>query len=498
MDNKPVLELQTISDAEALLHTGGKTDPIRVIGTRAIRETFDEMTLQQAVNAKLSPGVNQVVLNPDAHVGYGAPIGCVMVSPSHIYPGPVGVDIKCSMSLLQFELEASAISDRRIRRELINAICARTPTGPGAGQRSVPKGRRISIDLAKQAVIEGASESVCKQLGIPIEWRERCEDYAHVGHDGTSGALAGRLERILPQKHMRNFGDKMQQFGSYGGGNHFGECEIVRLVGNDKAKDTAVQFGLVDGSVAFFSHCGSRGFGNILATEQFKILQQGFQQGGIPFPAGDKQLVYAPLGSPEADDYLDDMAMGGNFATVNHLIINTLVEEAFQEVFPGVMSRFIYYISHNIARREPLDGKMTWVHRKGATRAFPARHPALSGTPFENIGHPILLPGNPRDGSVVMVAEEGAKKSCYSVNHGAGRVMSRKKAYKEFDQQKINEEFNTGDILTNCRNYPKDEAPDAYKDFREVVRSVEGAGLARTVAKLEARFVIKDGDSPDD
>ncbi|MCL2119490.1 MAG: RtcB family protein [Planctomycetaceae bacterium] len=496
-DYKPALTLQKINDAEAWLHTG-KTEPIRVIGTEAIRETFDEKTLQQAINARLSPGVKQVVLNPDAHVGFGAPIGCVMVSPTHIYPGPVGVDIKCSMSLLQFDLDADAIKDRTVRRELINAICDRTPTGPGAGQRSVRKGRRFPKGLPKQAVIEGASESVCEQFGIPTEWRDRCEDFSHVGHNGTSDALAERLERILPQKSMCNFGEKMQQFGSYGGGNHFGECEIVHVIDNDKARETAKQFGLIDGNVAFFSHCGSRGFGNILATGQFKVLQQRFRDWGIPFPGDDKELVYAPLGNPEADDYLDDMAMGGNFATVNHLLINALVAEAFQEVFPGVTSRFIYYISHNIARREPWDGKMMWVHRKGATRAFPAGHPSLAGTPFESIGHPILLPGNPRDGSVVMVAEEGAIKSCFSVNHGAGRVMSRTKANKELDQHSINDEFDASDILTNCRNYPKDEAPAAYKDFREVVKSVEGAGLARTVAKLEARFVIKDGDAADD
>ena len=497
MDQKPDLKLEEINDAEAWLHTG-KTEPIRVIGTESIRATFDEKTLQQTINARLSPGVKQVVLNPDAHVGYGAPIGCVMVSPSHIYPGPVGVDIKCSMSLLQFDLGAEAVRDRSVRRELIKAICARTPTGPGAGQRSVPKGRHVEKEIAKQAIIEGASESVCKHLGIPIEWRERCEDYAHVGHDRTSNALAERLERILPQKYMRNFDEKMRQFGSYGGGNHFGECEIVHIADNDRARETSGQFGLIDGSIAFFSHCGSRGFGNILATAQFKTLQQRFVDWGIPFPADDKHLVYAPLGSPEANDYLDDMALGGNFATVNHLIINALIEEAFQEVFPGVKSRFIYYISHNIARQEPLGGKMTWVHRKGATRAFPAHHPSLSGTPFKNIGHPILLPGNPRDGSVVMVAEEGAVKSCYSVNHGAGRVMSRTKANNELDQNIVNNEFDKVDILTNCRNYPKDEAPAAYKNFSEVVSSVETAGLARVVAKLEARFVVKDGDAPDD
>ncbi|MDR1493463.1 MAG: RtcB family protein [Planctomycetaceae bacterium] len=500
---KPELALQKINDAEAFLHTG-KTPPIRVIGTEAIRSEFDETTLQQAINARLAPGVKQVVLNPDAHVGFGAPIGCVMVSPTHIYPGPVGVDIKCSMSLLQFDLETGAIQDRKVRRALINAVCDRTPTGYGKYERKAPKSRQIDRALGFKAATEGASREVCEQFGIPLEWTTRCEDAFHLGHNGTASALAERLTFLFekaasPRKSVASsFPEKMKQLGSYGGGNHFGECEIVHIADNEQARETAKHFGLRDGHVAFLSHCGSRGFGNMLATGQFKILQQRFNDWGIPFPGGDKELVYAPLGNPEADDYLDDMALGGNFATVNHLLINMLVYEAFQEVFPGVKANFVYYISHNIARLEPLDGKMTWVHRKGATRAFPANHPSLAGTPFEKVGHPILLPGNPRDGSVVMVAEKDAIKTCYSVNHGAGRQMSRTKANKELDQSRINEEFDADDILTNCRNYPKDEAPAAYKNFREVLKSVEGAGLARTVARLEARFVIKDGDKADD
>ncbi|MDR1957880.1 MAG: RtcB family protein [Planctomycetaceae bacterium] len=502
-EHKPPLTLQPINAAEAWLHTG-KTEPIRVIGTKAIRDTFDETALQQAIHSRLAPGVKQVVLNPDAHAGYGAPIGCVMVSPTHIYPGPVGVDIKCSMSLLQFELDADAVKERRVRRELIHAVCDRTPTGYGRHPRKAGKSRHVDRVLGFKAVTEGASQDVCERLGIPPEWANRCEDAFHRGHNGTISALAERLNHLLgklmtPGKSfMSSFPEKMEQLGSYGGGNHFGECEIVHVAGNDNARKTAEQFGLRDGNVAFLSHCGSRGFGNLLATGQFQVLQQKFQAWGVPFPANDKQLVYAPLGSPEADDYLDDMALGGNFATVNHLLINTLVYEAFQEVFPGVKADLIYYISHNIARLEPLDGKMVWVHRKGATRAFPANHPSLAGTPFETTGHPILLPGNPRDGSVVMVAEEGAVKSCYSVNHGAGRQMSRMKANRELDQRGINDELDAEDILTNCRNYPKDEAPAAYKDFREVLKSVEGAGLAREVARLKARFVIKDGDTADD
>ena len=169
-----------------------------------------------------------------------------------------------------------------------------------------------------------------------------------------------------------------------------------------------------DGHVAFLSHCGSRGVGHRLASGQFKALEQMFDTWGIPMPGQDKQLVYAPLGTPQADDYINDMAMGANFATVNHMLINALVLEAFQEIFPGTKGQLVYFISHNIARQESVDGKLSWVHRKGATRAFPAGHHALKRTPFADTGHPILLPGNPQAGSSVMVAMPGAKESCYS------------------------------------------------------------------------------------
>jgi tRNA-splicing ligase RtcB len=154
----------------------------------------------------------------------------------------------------------------------------------------------------------------------------------------------------------------------------------------------------------------------------------------------------------------------------------------------------VYLISHNIARRELLDGDAVWVHRKGATRAFPALHPELENTPFYETGHPILLPGSPSAGSAVMVAEPGARLSCFSINHGAGRTLGRRAAYRQLDQRAIDDELEREDILTNCRFYPRDEAPAAYKDFDEVLRSVNKAGLAREVARLRARFVIKDAD----
>lgn len=491
-------EIIPTGEATAILPTGGNTKPITVIGTAAIRSTFDEGCLRQAVNSRLAPGVTELVLNPDGHCGYGAPVGCVLVSPSHVYPGPVGVDIKCSMSLLQLDLPADEIIDRPTRRRLIDAVCDRIPTGAGRGQRHVKVGRQVSVELGQQLLIEGASESVCTQLGIPPHWAERCEDSKHVGHDETHAALGNRLEQHLRAGTFNKFGDKVAQLGSYGGGNHFGECEVVEIADNDRARQAAAVFGLRNKRVAFLSHCGSRGIGHNLASGQFRALQHKFAKWDIPLPGADRELVYAPLGTAEADAYLDDMALGANFATLNHLLINALVLEAFQSVFPGLRGDLVYFISHNIARREIVDNRPAWVHRKGATRAFPGGHHALQGTIYEQTGHPILLPGNPQAGSSVMVADAGAAISCHSVNHGAGRALGRKRAIRELDQATIDQSFDEHDILSNCRKYPKDEAPAAYKDFEEVLRSVKAAGLASEVARLRARFVIKDGDAADD
>jgi len=484
-------------EATAILPTG-TTSPVTVIGTEAIRATFDETCLRQAVNSRLAPGVTDLVLNPDGHCGYGAPVGCVLVSPTHIYPGPVGVDIKCSMSLLQLDLPEGAIGEKPLRRRLIEAVCARIPTGAGRGQRHVARARHCPPAVGRRLLVEGGSAEVCRALGIPPEWATRCEDASHVGHDGTAEALAARLERHQRAGTFRDLDGKLEQLGSYGGGNHFGECEAVRVGADERARRVAAAFGLRDGAVAFLSHCGSRGIGHTLATGQFRELARRFEHWGIPLPAGDRELVYAPLGSPEADAYLDDMALGANFATVNHLLINALVLEAFQEVFPGVKGELVSFISHNIARRERVGNREAWVHRKGATRAFPAGHPALAGTPFADTGHPILLPGNPQAGSCVMVADPGAALACHSVNHGAGRALGRKAAIRALDQATVDRALADHDILSNCRTYPLDEAPAAYKDFDEVLRSVRLAGLASEVARLRARFVIKDGDAADD
>ncbi len=482
--------------------------PIRVFGTKEICETIGEEALQQAINARRCPGITGVALTPDAHIGHGVPVGCIMVSPSHIYPGPVGVDINCSMSLLQLDLPEESISDKRLRRAIINAITRRASTGYGRGRGSAAP--RYSSELLEMAVALGATPEICSEFCIPQDWPQRCEDASRAGHNGTYDSLINRLDVIKYEikKGLRDFkwfDSKLNQLGSYGGGNHFAECEIVRLSEEEKSAQVdddhpsvAETFGLRDGCVAFLSHCGSRGFGNSLARNQFDLLKQKFELWGIPLPAGDPSLVYAPLGTKEADDYIDDMMLAANFATVNHLLLNAFVLQAFQEVIPGVKGNFVYHISHNVARKEIVDGHPVWVHRKGATRAFPAGHFALKDTEFEKTGHPILLPGDPMRGSAVMVALENAKDSFYSINHGAGRALGRRVARETLNQKAVDKDFNEADILVNCRQYPLDEAPAAYKDFDSVLHSVKEAGLAREVARLQAKFVIKDESKPDD
>jgi tRNA-splicing ligase RtcB len=365
--------------------SNGTQRNIPVVGTRAIRDAFDPVCIQQAITARCSPGVSELILNPDAHVGYGAPIGCVLVSPSHVYPGPVGFDIKCSMSLLQLDLPEKVIGEKSVRRSLIGAIEKRLPTGPGKGQRSVPQSRHISREDGIAAVVHGATPEVCSALGIPTDWRMRCEDASHTGHDGTVSALENRMDRLLRVDAIPYLDEKLSQLGSYGGGNHFGECSVVRMAKGERAHSVAAAFGLREGAVAFLSHCGSRGFGYALASRQFKLLQERFEEWGIPFPGGDKQLVYAPLASSEANDYLDDLALGGNFATLNHLIINSLVLEAFQEIFPGTTGSLINFISHNFARLEQYRGTPCWV-LSNPTNLDPPRSHEPGPTPsVENI-----------------------------------------------------------------------------------------------------------------
>jgi tRNA-splicing ligase RtcB len=248
------------------------------------------------------------------------------------------------------------------------------------------------------------------------------------------------------------------QLGSLGGGNHFIELQ--------RADETGTLFVQV--------HTGSRGFGHGLATNYFELAKRE-----RPHDVTDIDLGYFTPGSAHFDGYLNAVAAGGNFAIINRLIIFEQIAEAFRRVWKEDLE-LVYEISHNLVQAEThpdLGG--VWVHRKGATRAFPAGHPSLVGTIWEKAGHPVLIPGSNRDYSYILRPLPGAVKSGYSVNHGAGRRMSRGEALRKLDQQKVNEQYRRDGVLVNLDGeVPLDESAHCYKSADEVVEAVVGAGLA--------------------
>jgi tRNA-splicing ligase RtcB (3'-phosphate/5'-hydroxy nucleic acid ligase) len=489
---KDLIQKSTSKPGIAYLNSGSNGKPITIIGNEHILSTLEEGCLQQAINSRNAPGVNQLVITPDSHQGYGCPVGSVLVSDTMVYPGPVGPDIKCSMSLLQSDVPADEIKSKKVRRELINAIQERIPTGNT--KRVTDRGfcKKASFNEIVRAVIcygVGSSLETLNFFRIPEDWVGRLEDKSF----GSPDELWQRYEELIELGIFSENYDNFNQIGSIGGGNHFIEGSITELIAGEE--QVSQGFGLRNGCVSFLSHFGSRGFGYKLANNQFKSLEHKFKAWGISLPGGDKELVYAPIESIEGQNYLRDMSLGANFGTLNHLVVNVLLKEALAEVFPGSKSELVYHISHNIIREEVIDGKKSLVHRKGSTRAYPANHFSLRDTNYYTTGHPILLPGNSINGSYVMVANEGAVDSCFSINHGAGRQMGRKAAERTFTQTAVDAEMDQADIVSNCRNYPVDEYMGVYKDFEQVTQSVELANLARRVARLIPKISIKDADT---
>jgi tRNA-splicing ligase RtcB len=270
-----------------------------------------------------------------------------------------------------------------------------------------------------------------------------------------------------------------EQLGSLGGGNHFIELQTC--------EETNTLFVQV--------HTGSRGFGHGLATNYFEIAKSegagGAASEGLA-PITDIDLGYFTPESKHFSEYLNAVAAGGNYAILNRLIIFEQVAEAFEKVFKAELS-LVYEISHNLVQAEehPDFGKV-WVHRKGATRAFPKGHPALRGTIWEHEGHPVLIPGSNRDYSFILTPEEGAVKSAFSVNHGAGRRMSRGEATRTLDQRKVNEQYRREGILVNLDGeVPLDESAACYKSSEEVIDAVVASGLARVQHRLYPVTSIK-------
>ena len=435
--------------------------PVRLFLTPTLLENAEDILYRQIVNATRFPGVRLVVITPDTHYGYGVPVGCVLItdaSSGAVAMGPVGYDIGCGMMSARSEVDAERATPER-RMEFNRAVMERVDMG--AGGKSIRLGELSKPEFNN--LVRGGAEYYVERYGATFDrtsaerHRIPVDDDWQIPWGGT-----GRPERGL------------SQFGSLGGGNHFIELQ--------RSEQTGTLFVQV--------HTGSRGFGHGLATNYFEMAHNE-----RPDRLTDIDLGYFTPDSRHYRDYLNAVAAGGNYAILNRLIIFEQVSEAFRKVF-GEELELVYEISHNLVQREwhPDFGDV-WVHRKGATRAFPAGHPALAGTPWEAIGHPVLIPGSNKDWSYILRPLAGAVNSGYSVNHGAGRKLSRTAATRTLSQRAIDDEYAAAGIIVNTNGrVPLDEAAPAYKSSAEVVEAVLAAGLAGVEHKLWPLASLKGAD----
>jgi tRNA-splicing ligase RtcB len=449
-------------DGYFVLQTEDTRDvPVRLFLTRDLFLELEDIIYRQIINATRFPGVCMVVITPDTHYGYGVPVGCVLITRAAdgaIAMGPVGYDIGCGMMSASSELLADeATPEKRLEfnREVMKRVSM------GAGGKSHKLGTVTASDFNN--LIRGGAEYYVQKYGATFD-RSRAERHRIPVADEWQVPWGGRGR---PERGQ-------DQLGSLGGGNHF-----IELQRSEQSGTLFVQV-----------HTGSRGFGHGLATNYFDVARDE-----KPDLIKDIDLGYFTPDSRHYNDYLNAVAAGGNYAILNRLVIFEQVAEAFKKVFKADLE-LVYEISHNLVQKEwhPEFGEV-WVHRKGATRAFPAGYPGLKGTLWEETGHPVLIPGSNKDWSYILRPLPGAVKSGFSVNHGAGRRLSRGEATRKLSQHAIDEEYRRAGIIVNTDGHvPLDEAAPAYKPSTEVVRAVLDAKLARIEHKLWPLASLKASD----
>ena len=425
--------------------------PVRLFLTPGLLAAAEHTLYRQIVNATQFPGVKLVVITPDAHYGYGVPVGCVILtdaSQGAIAMGPVGFDIGCGMMSAQSGVSADKATHEK-KMEFHREVMARVSMGQGG------KSQRLQnlTDQEFSNLVRGGAEYYVEKYGVSVD-RSRVERHRIPVDDQWDIPFggAGKPERGVAQ------------LGSLGGGNHFIELQ--------RSEQTGTLFVQV--------HTGSRGFGHGLATNYFNLAKAE-----RPNEIKDIDLGYFTPDSKHYQSYLNAVAAGGNYAILNRLLIFEEIAQAFRKVFRAELE-LVYEISHNLVQKEwhPDYGNV-WVHRKGATRAFPAGHPGLQNTPWETTGHPVLIPGSNKDHSYILRPAAGAVHSGFSVNHGAGRKMSRAEASRSLAQSNVNKAYKKANVLVNLDgNVPIDEASECYKSSEEVIEAVVGAGLATIEHRL--------------
>jgi len=446
------------------------------------RLKLEPEAVQQLRNGAALPGVLDVFATPDIHVGYGVPIGCVIAATEIVCPAAVGYDVNCGMRLLTSHLEASEVEVRG----LAEAIARRIPLGEGKDNLALEKKRFASLisegvsGLAKHE-LPGLKNALRHEFSLTMEL-DRLEDGGSLpGDGGCCSDTALKRGRT--------------QLATLGGGNHFIELQVVESIEDAK---TAQVFGLFKGQFVIMLHSGSRGLGHQVGDDYMALGRKMAAADGRFLP--NRELPYFFLHERAGKDYLAAMNAAANFAFINRHLMALVIKDCFLTQYPGTGLTALYDLAHNIAKFERHKGQRLLIHRKGAARAFAAER--MKGTPFAGVGQPVLVPGSMGTASYVMVGTEANEDTYATINHGAGRVMSRIAASGRTRRGKPVRESAVSDaefwgsmkgihLIAEDIRTVKEEAPQAYKDIDLITEAIVTAGLAKVVARLLPLAVLK-------
>ena len=447
---------------------------------RLLDDILKDKAVEQVANVAHLPGiVRYSMAMPDMHWGYGFPIGGVAATdPAQggvISPGGVGFDINCGVRLLRTNFHEADIKE--YLRDLVRVLFQNVPSGVGSSSDL-----RLTEQDLKDILRNGAGWVVRKGFGSDSDL-EATED---------NGAIKG-ADPVAVSERAYQRGKK--QLGTLGSGNHFLEIQIIDKVFDMEA---AQALHLFEGQVVVMIHCGSRGLGYQVCEDYCREMERCLTKYNIHVP--DRQLACAPVNSLEGQTYLAAMRAAANYAFANRQYIMHMTRKAFESVFQkswqSMGMNLIYDVAHNIAKIEThnLDGRAheLCVHRKGATRAFPAGHPELSAR-YQKIGQPVIIPGDMGRNSYLLIGTESANETFYSCCHGAGRLMSRAQAKKKFNSHDLLTELESRGIIVQAQSRATltEEAPGVYKDVNDVVDVVDQAGLSKKVCRMRPIGVVK-------
>ena len=448
---------------------------VQLYADRELLAEMDDKVAEQILNVARLPGiVGPALAMPDAHWGYGFPIGGVAAFDAErggiISAGGVGFDISCGIRCLRSNLAWPDLAPRAA--QLADALYRSIPAGVGE-EGEIKLGIREIDDIMRQ----GANWALARGYGEE-------EDLQYIEEQGCVPGADPRQVSDLAKKRQRG------EMGTLGSGNHYLEVQVVEKVYDPACAEA---FGLREGQIVVSIHCGSRGLGHQIGTDYLLSLAKAAGRLGIALP--DRELACAPINSAEGRAYLGAMNAAINCALANRQILAHLTREVFARILPQARLTTLFDVSHNTCKRESheVEGETRWlyVHRKGATRAFAPGHAQLPER-YRQAGQPVIIGGSMGTGSYVLAGLAG-NPAYASASHGAGRAMSRHAALKRWRGRELIDELAGRDILirTRCLRGAAEEAPGAYKDVDRVAEATEKAGLAKRVAFLRPKICVK-------